>query len=242
MIRAVTFDFWNTLVAERPDTWKQRRAAQLAVFERVGIERSPDEIEEAALAMRAWFDECWLANVVVGADDAATRLVAALDVVDDDGTVAVALADIYRAGGDPAELRLAPGIGDALESLVSLGVSLGIICDAGFTPGATLRTYLEHHGLLTHFSHWSFSDEVGVFKPDPAIFGHAAAGLGVTDGAELAHVGDLRRTDNAGARNVGWTAVRYRGLHDDAPPEGDEEVAHVVIDHHDQLIGSLPLD
>jgi FMN phosphatase YigB (HAD superfamily) len=43
------------------------------------------------------------------------------------------------------------------------------------------------------------------------------------------HVGDLRRTDVAGARGVGMASVRIRAAHDDdsALPEGD----HVAASH-----------
>ena len=64
------------------------------------------------------------------------------------------------------------------------------------------------------------------------IFDHALGGLGV-DAAHAAHVGDLRRTDVAGARAMGMVAVRYTGVFDDdtqPEPEGDH-----VVDHHAKL-------
>jgi FMN phosphatase YigB (HAD superfamily) len=112
------------------------------------------------------------------------------------------------------------------------------------TPSVTLRAHLTDRGLLGYFDHWSFSDEVGVYKPDPAIFRHALAGLSQAAGrdiapAEAAHVGDLRRTDIAGARAMGMTAVRYTGVFDDdsqPEPEG-----HHVVDDHRRLPGILDL-
>ena len=58
------------------------------------------------------------------------------------------------------------------------------------------------------------------YKPAPEIFEHALAGLGGVDPAEAAHVGDLRRTDIAGARAMGILALRYRGVNDDEPAHG----------------------
>ena len=107
---------------------------------------------------------------------------------------------------------------------------IGIVCDVGMTPAPALREHLDRHDLLGRFTHWSFSDEVGVYKPDPAIFRHALDGLGGVAPERAAHVGDLRRTDVAGARAMGMTAVRYTGVFDDDSadmPEGD----HVVADH-----------
>jgi putative hydrolase of the HAD superfamily len=102
------------------------------------------------------------------------------------------------------------------------------------TPSTALRAILEHNGLLALFDHWSFSDEVGAYKPAAEIFAHAAAGLGVADvpPSQLAHVGDLKRTDIAGALGVGWTAIRYTGAFDDAESDG-AEATHVVASHLD---------
>jgi putative hydrolase of the HAD superfamily len=113
-------------------------------------------------------------------------------------------------------------------------VRLGIICDVGLTPSVLLREFLASHGVLQHFSHWSFSDEVGCYKPSPEIFRHAAEGLGVADvpPSQIAHVGDLKRTDVAGAQGVGWTSVRYSGSFDDVASEGPE-AHHVVASHAD---------
>lgn len=237
MIRAVTFDFWNTLVAEQPDTWKARVAAQRAALERVGVAVGDDDIERAIERIRRWFDERWLANQVVDPDIGAAQMISILGL-DAAHPAAVELAEVFRSGSDPSRLTVAPGIGDVLEGLRARGVRVGIVCDAGFSPGTTLRTYLRHHGLLDHFDHASFSDEVGWFKPDPRIFAHAFDGLAMTDPASMAHVGDLRRTDVGGATAVGWTAVRYRGLNDDTSDAPD---AGIVLDHHDDLLDALGL-
>jgi len=82
-----------------------------------------------------------------------------------------------------------------------------------------------------YFSGWGFSDEVGTYKPAPEIFAAALGMLGA-DAAEAVHVGDLRRTDIAGARAMGMGSIRYRGLADDLGP-GPE--ADFVIDDHREL-------
>jgi len=48
------------------------------------------------------------------------------------------------------------------------------------------------------------------------------------------HVGDLRRTDIAGASAIGMRTVRYRALHDD-PDMGDAIEADFVLDSHREL-------
>lgn len=128
---------------------------------------------------------------------------------------------------------------ETLRRLKDGGLRIGIICDVGMAPSPVLRGFLEHHGVLQYFDHWSFSDEVGVYKPHPEIFEHALAGLGGVEPARAVHVGDLRRTDVAGAIAMGMTAVRYRGSHDDNGGVGDagELVeGHHVIDDHIELL------
>ncbi|UDY34083.1 HAD family hydrolase [Dermatobacter hominis] len=236
-VDAVTFDFWNTLVAEgAAGTPRGRRWHR--VLEQHGLEVSTAQLAAAMEAGWQWFDRRWREGTVVTTAEAVEAAVAHLpvpvppDVVDE-------LAGIVVAGTDPAHMVVAPGIGEALERLSSAGVRIGIICDVGMTPSTTLRRYLDHHGLLRHFDHWSFSDEVGAYKPDPVMFEHAAAGLGSPAPGRTAHVGDLLRTDVAGARGAGWISVRYRGLADDVGDDGPE--ADLVIDHHADLPDLLGL-
>ncbi len=48
------------------------------------------------------------------------------------------------------------------------------------------------------------------------------------------HVGDLRRTDIAGASALGMRTARYRALHDD-PDIGGGIEADLVLDSHREL-------
>jgi FMN phosphatase YigB (HAD superfamily) len=45
--------------------------------------------------------------------------------------------------------------------------------------------------------------------------------------ANAAHVGDMRRTDVAGARALGMRAIRFRGFSDDT---GEEPEADLVLE------------
>jgi FMN phosphatase YigB (HAD superfamily) len=140
------------------------------------------------------------------------------------------LLDAFAGQGEGADLMLVDGVADTLAALSERGIRLGIICDVGFTPSPVLLRHLERHGLLEYFDHWSFSDEVGWYKPAPEIFRHALAGLGGIAPGRAAHVGDIRRTDVAGALGMGMVAVRYSGVSDDQT-EDQPEATHVVADH-----------
>ena len=113
------------------------------------------------------------------------------------------LWDAWLGASRRADIELTPNLPEVLAALDDAGMRIGIVCDVGLTPSLVLLEFLERHGVLRHFDHWSFSDEVGVFKPDAAIFRHALDGLGVDDPARALHIGDLRRTDIAGAQADG---------------------------------------
>lgn len=231
-VDAVTFDYWDTLVRADPPPFKRARldalVATLAAHDRTV---TADEVEALMGAVFAEeFTPAWQRNEQYTAVDAGRSLARRLDVAGQ-GAIEDAVVDAFVSAGETATTELTPGVADAIAVLVDSGVRVGIICDVGLTPSVTLRRALEGHGLLESFGHWSFSDDVGVYKPDATIFRHALDGLGDVDPARAAHVGDLRRTDVAGALAMGMTAVRYTGVADD-PTEGPEG-HHVLADHAD---------
>jgi putative hydrolase of the HAD superfamily len=229
-IRAITFDFWDTLV--RSDTAAFRLARRIAVAEelaRHGLPAEHDAIERAFDAAWQRFDAAWGTNEQFTGHHAAEVV---LDVLghDPEPQMRQRLIEAYLGANGQVQTELTPNVADTIRALKAAGVKVGIICDVGLTPSVTLRQILDRHGLLGQFDHWAFSDEVGVYKPDPSIFRYALDGLGGVDPAEAAHIGDLRRTDIAGALGMGVLALRYTGVTDDDPahgPEGD----HVVADH-----------
>ena len=232
VLEAVTFDFWNTLVAEGaagPD----RSRRWLTTLHTAGHEVSPEVLERAMTDLWSWFVGRWEGNTVVTPTEAVHHALRLMEVDPSPGVVAE-MVDTLHAGADPTEIRIAPGIAETLEALRSAGLRIGIICDVGLSPSATLRGYLEHHEILGQFDGWSFSDEVGCYKPDRRMFAHAARALGSPATGSIAHVGDLRRTDVAGARSAGWISVRYTGLFDDVVELADAD--HVIGDHRELTV------
>ena len=229
-IRAVTFDFWNTIAVEPvPGSMQDlRHAAVVETLEAHGVEMDPEHLAGHVAEVIRDREGAWAEGVHVSPADGARRLVTALEL---EAAAAAAVAEAFLGAGRGAKLGLAPDIGPALERLRADGLVLGIVCDAGFTGGAILRDFLDGKGLLEHFSGWGFSDEVGAYKPAPEIFETALAMLDAAP-AEAVHIGDLRRTDIAGARAIGMGSIRYRGLADDPSP-GPE--ADFVLDDHQEL-------
>jgi putative hydrolase of the HAD superfamily len=231
MIETVTFDFWNTLVYEERGHLRGRRLdAWSGLLEEAGFAVERQRLDAAMDVTWQRFVERWTAGELVTSAQVAEEMVSDLgyDVPPD---VHAALVDAFGRAGEDAELHLAPNVGDTLRALKARGIRVGIVCDVGMTPSTTLRAHLDRNGVLGLFDHWSFSDEVGCYKPSPVIFTHALTGLGA-DAGTTAHVGDLRRTDVAGALAMGMTAVRYTGVFDD-DSQPEPEAHHVVADHAD---------
>ena len=236
---AVTFDFWNTLCYELRGHLRTRRLeAWAGLLEEAGFACEREQLHAVFDGVWESFTRAWHANEQYQAAQAAEHMLEQLGF-EVPAELRHDLVEAFTASGEGAELHLTEGVEGALRKLKAAGLRLGIICDVGFTPSTVLRRELARHGVLDLFDHWSFSDEVGHYKPAPAIFHHALAGLGVDDPARVAHVGDLRRTDVAGALGMGMVAVRYRGVADDTSQPEPE--AHHVIDHHDQLLPVLGL-
>ena len=231
-LQAVTFDYWNTLMHEDGSSIALRRELWAARLGELGVAIADHELDMAFEGGWRRFNEAWEANRQYRIDDAARDLLVDLGLEHLDGELHGQLVADLDVVAERVDLLAAPGIEGCLRRLKDAGIRIGIICDVGMTPSTTLRRQLERHGLLGYFDHWSFSDDVGWYKPAPEIFRHALDGLGGVDPSQAAHVGDLRRTDVAGARAMGMTSVRYRGLADDVSDTPD---ADVVCDHHDDL-------
>ena len=227
---AVTFDYWDTLVCTRSaGTREARQAALTATLAGFGMAVDSATLDGALeAAVRAHSDH-WHANRQFTVEHGATVVLDTLGLRLD-ASQRQRIIESFVAAAIDLRPELTPGVADLLHCLSDAGVPIGIVCDVGLTASPVLRTYLDHHGVLQLFDHWSFSDEVGVYKPDAAIFHHALEGLGGVSPSRAVHVGDLRRTDVAGARGVGMVTVRYAGRHDD-DPSGGAEADLVVYDH-----------
>jgi putative hydrolase of the HAD superfamily len=228
-VRAVTIDFWNTLVVA--STGGDRRQAQRMrhlgeVVRALRAEATDSELTEAYRAAADGFHVRWKRDHITPTTDALVaevcerlRVELAPDV--HAGTVSVFERGLLHGPPDFPE-----SLADALAALAER-VPLGIISDTMFSPGRVIKEMLEERGVLKHFGAFVFSDETGFAKPDPRAFEQAAQQLGVAP-SELLHIGDLRRTDVAGVQGVGGVGVLYTGIRDDPDrtPDPDATLAH----------------
>ena len=98
--------------------------------------------------------------------------------------------------------RSADGAEETLSALRGRGYRLGVVSNAD----GRVRRLLEHVGLLVYLEIVVDSAEVGIEKPDPAIFLAATERLGLAP-AESAYVGDIYEIDIQGARAAGLEPI-----------------------------------
>ncbi len=218
MIRAVLFDLWNTLIYDDPEISEQRsqlrlRSAKETLAE-LGHAYEAADIEAAFLAAGTE-----LARIHETERDISMRGRTVLYLRHLDGSLGERLSDDAWLRLDEALLTTAlthrppmlPGAVDVLASLKALGLQVGLISNAGITPGVVLARLLADMGLGRHFDATVFSDEVELSKPSPAIFAHALDELGLTPD-EAVFVGDQPVLDVQGARRAGMWMVQIGDL------------------------------
>lgn len=99
--------------------------------------------------------------------------------------------------------RLFDDVAPCLEWLTAAGVRLAAVTNAS---GAHQRDKLDDLGLAGFFDHVAIAGELGVAKPDAAMFHQVCHTLACAP-AQAVHVGDKLRTDALGARDAGLGAV-----------------------------------
>jgi len=226
---AVTFDCWSTLLFEPswPLAHERRVEALVTAAREAGREVSAEHAGRAFDAAWERHMRLWSEGVCSGAREVAVWALAELGLRDPHPALEH-LTQRFEEASHSGRVEALPGAGDTLEALARRGVRRALVCDTGLTPGRVVRRHLARLGLLELLEVQSFSDEVGVPKPDPRAFLAALDPLRVAPRRAL-HVGDLRRTDVAGARGLGMATARIRERHDDvsALPEAD----YVVSSH-----------
>jgi len=213
MLKAVTFDLWQTLILDTPEGLRRARAGRVRgiheALSRHGLVADPDAVERAYDAVGPRLETVWATRRDVGPRGQVRLLLECLRLdgaVSAEGALMDALEEAYCLPILSAMPILNAGARDVLETLQGRGLRLALICNTGRTPGRMLRLVLDRLGVACSLTALSFSDEVGLRKPRPEIFHRTLSALGVAP-VEAVHVGDDVTTDVAGARAVGMRAI-----------------------------------
>lgn len=219
MLRVITLDYWDTIYhgASVPVRVRHRQEALSRMLERMGHRLAPDRFEQlyrasAIEAERWWREEhrgyttadrirWFLAQLAIERPEPCAHIDEASNEVD--------------ASLTKYPPPLLPGAREAVERL-SERFTLAIVSDTGFASGRAQDRLLEQDGVLRHFSATVYSMDVGHAKPRPEPFRAALDALGAAP-HEALHVGDIERTDIAGALGVGMRAVRLDAVRQGGP-------------------------
>ena len=205
-IRAITFDFWRTLFRNTRREERHRVRVE-AIAAATGL---PIEQADAAMAdaMNKFMHTHIHEQRTLGPRDAIRMLEESLrhkfDVTHADHLDEIFATTILQIPPEPIEGAL-----EAVRAAAERG-PVGLISDSGISPGASLYKLLERHGFAEYFQVCVFSDEIGVAKPQAAMFHAAATGIR-SDLDCILHIGDLEPTDILGAMNCGATAALFAG-------------------------------
>ncbi|MBW2384807.1 MAG: AAA family ATPase, partial [Deltaproteobacteria bacterium] len=236
--RVVSFDCWSTLLGE--EDWPWAHALRVTALRDAAREAGcevPHEIAERAFNT-AWQRHMalWEEGMVSGSAEVAAWGLAELGL-DDSHPALEHLVRRFEEASHTSHVVALDGAEALLSALDTAGIPSVLVCDTGLTPGRVVRQLLDRLGLLRYLRVQAFSDEVGAPKPDARAFLAAIGPLGV-DPKHVLHVGDLKRTDVAGARALGMRTVRIRARHDDATQMDD---ADDIVDSHAELAALLGL-
>jgi putative hydrolase of the HAD superfamily len=206
----VTFDCWGTLLTDKGAQPGPSRRARI-----LGAHAGVDPKSAEAALRDAWREHqvAWHRRTAFTGRDMTLHCLHALGVALDPAKVETLLHEL-ESEVLTHDVAAVAGARDTLEALTRHGVRRALICDTGYTPGRVVRQLLARFDLLEYLEVLVFSDEVGVPKPHARAFQTALGGLGVGP-AGAVHVGDLRRSDVAGARAHGMGSVRITLENDD---------------------------
>ncbi len=237
-IQVITLDLWQTLIIDQRE-WRRERTrlrieGVMEALHDAGESFTEEQIREA---YRACYRTCRAVHQE-GRDVSFKEQVQIFVRSIDDGllerTNRETFARIINRYADAffdSPPAMAPNVPEMLQSLKSRGYRLGLISNTGQTPGRLFRAYMEDMGIIQFFDHLTFSDEVLMAKPSPAIFLHTLASIGCT-AEHTVHVGDHLRNDIVGAQGVGMRTVWVEGF--------DTNEVDAIPTATIQRIGDLP--
>jgi FMN phosphatase YigB (HAD superfamily) len=239
-LRALTFDVWHTLLQDDPD--RPLELVHSEAVERVarhaGAGVPLDTIRRVYRDAHARYMRGWESGVPFTAEQAAERCASALAEIEPSlGRCAGSLRDAFLDAPCREGMVPVPGAVDAVRRLEAAGLTLGLISDVGLVPSPAIVARLERAGIGRCFTAAVFSDEIGAYKPDGRLFEAARERLGGIAAAEVAHVGDVRRTDVAGAAGAGMRAFRCGVVFDD--PDARHPSGDLVFRSYDELLAAV---
>ena len=204
MIKAIFFDFYNTLVR----FWPPLDQIQQASCYEFGFQIDPEAIGFGYSVADLFFNrENEIKPLATRTEDERLDFFARYEQILLDNAGLSVTTDLARqiwqiAISDPKDFIPFDDTVTALQQLKGQGYRIGVISNLRRDMDELCRNL----GMAPYLDFCLTSAEVGVEKPDPAIFVAALERAGVNP-LEAVHVGDQPRSDLVGARGAGLHAV-----------------------------------
>src|SRR5262245_32134298 len=164
MLRAVTFDLWETIIHEdfgAENTRRDHRIKSIAsLLERDGIRAERAAWDHAHQEVMIRMGAYWGANQDTSVFEQVKHFLELALGKSVEGVVSphalLECAKLYSEAALQFPPRPADGALAVLQALRASGLSLGLISNTGRTPGKVLRTILQQQKLLELFETVSF--------------------------------------------------------------------------------------
>jgi len=208
-IKAVTFDFWDTLVPierEKIEKMRNERAKRVSEFlKEKGFDFSFEEIKKISSEVWKIYRDNPLTEKEVTLYIMVKDILKNLDIENRndivEGIVEIYEEYLYRAG-----LTVDKEAAELIKDLKKEGFKLGIISN---TPGGNVeRKFLKDAGIISFFDILLFSSFEGIRKPHPEIFMKAVRFFKIKP-SELLHIGDTPELDIEGPLKIGAKAILW---------------------------------
>jgi len=231
MIKAITFDCWDTLLDDDVSRGKKRKEYFLRIFSENGFPTGEDEMNDLFSKEAKIFQEYIIEHRKTPDSTMRVKTIVKL------ANVRLKPSDVDRTAlyCDRIALEYRPpvvtGVKKVLEELSGV-YKLAVICNTGWHSGGTVRQLLEGYDFPKYFSHLTFSDEAGIAKPHKQIFEYTLDKLDCRT-EDAVHIGDSEYSDIVGAKEANMKAILFTGIN---AKYKDNNSADVTISNYDNLV------
>jgi len=213
-IKLITIDFWNTLFNSESGDIKNYNLNKILIdtLYDMGITINKELFNDVIIKSWEYYSDRWLNEYRTPSSKEIFNFIWNKMGFEKNQKALEYVIDYYERAIILFPPALEVGAKDAIIKLSSK-YKLGIVSDTGFSPGKMVNELLVNLDIKKYFSAFSYSDETGVAKPHPKAFNFILEYLNINS-EEAIHIGDIERTDIAGAKSVGMKAIRYDGCAD----------------------------
>jgi len=210
MIKAITFDCWDTLIEDDNSRGKQRKEYFFNIFNEKGLSLAQDQVNDLFSKEAKLFQNHIIENRKTQNSRERVKTILKFARIQLPHEEIIEIAEYCDKVALESPPPIVHGIREVLEGL-SKKYTLAVICNTGWHSAGTVRQLLNEKDLPKYFSHLTFSDEVGVAKPHKQIFEYTVRKLGHRT-EEAIHIGDSEYSDIVGAKEANMRAILFTGV------------------------------